>query len=229
MLNVANQPLFGLTVSVLFYVLGLAVYRKLPRVHPLFTSSVGIIALLLALRIPYESYQIGGDWLTLLLGPATVALGVPLYKYWGRIRRHIAAVLVGITVGSLTGISATGMLVWLTGGSKELILTAMPKSVTSPIAIELSRLVGGNPSFSAVLTVLTGLLGSMLGRAFLLRIGVRGKLPLGIAMGTSAHGIGTAKLIGQHEEEGSYSAFAMALAGIVTGLLFVPIALWLHV
>jgi putative effector of murein hydrolase len=103
----------------------------------------------------------------------------------------------------------------------------LPKSVSSPIAIELARLVGGNPAFSAVLTVLTGLLGSMFGRAFLLRIGVRRKLPIGIAMGTAAHGIGTAKLVREHEEEGSYSALAMGLAGIVTGLLFIPLVLWL--
>lgn len=227
MRELADQPLFGLAISVLFYVGGLGVHRRLPKVHPLFTSSAGIIALLLLLHVPYESYQAGGQWLTMLLGPATVALGVPLYKHWGRLRKELTAVLVGVAVGSLTGICSTGLLVWLTGGSKELIVTMLPKSVSSPIAIELSRLVGGNPAFSAVLTVLTGLLGSMFGRSFLLRIGVRGKIPIGIAMGTAAHGIGTAKLIREHEEEGSYSALAMGLAGIVTGLLFVPIVLWL--
>jgi predicted murein hydrolase (TIGR00659 family) len=226
--ELAYQPLFGLTASVVFYVLGLAVHRRFPRIHPLFTSSAGIIALLLLLHIPYEAYQAGGDWLTVALGPATVALGVPLYKYRDRIRRELVAVLSGITAGSLTGICTAGVTVWITGGSKELIVTMLPKSVSSPIAIELSRLAGGNPAFSAVLTVLTGLLGSMFGRAFLLKIGVRGDLPLGIAMGTAAHGIGTAKLIREYEEEGGYSAFAMALAGIVTGLLFVPVILWLR-
>lgn len=227
MRELAYQPLFGLAVSVMFYACGLGLSRRFPKVHPLFTSSIGIIVLLLLLRVPYEAYQVGADWLTVVLGPATVALGVPLYKHWKRLRRELPAVLVGVTVGSFTGICATGLIVWATGGSKELIVTMLPKSVSSPIAIELSRLVGGNPAFSAVLTVLTGLLGSMFGRAFLLRIGIRGKIPLGIAIGVSAHGIGTAKLIREHEEEGSYGALAMGIAGIVTGLLFVPLVLWL--
>lgn len=225
---VINHPLFGVAVSVVFYVAGLAIYRRYPRIHPLFTSSLGIIALLAVTQIPYEAYQVGGEWLTFILGPATVALGVPLYKHWHVIRRELAAVVIGIALGSAIGIASAGAFVWLLGGSKELMLTMMPKSTSSPIAIELSRLVGGNPVFSAVLTVLTGLLGSMFGRAFLLRIGVRDPLSIGTAIGAAAHGIGTAKLLRTHEEEGSYSAFSMALTGIVTGMLFVPIVLWLQ-
>ncbi|MFC0213942.1 LrgB family protein [Paenibacillus chartarius] len=224
----SGQPLFGLAVSVLFYVGGLGLHRRFPSIHPLFTSSAGIIVLLLALGVPYEAYQAGGEWLTLVLGPATVALGVPLYKYWSRIRQEAWAVCVGICAGAIVAIVMAALFVWLLGGSRELILTMMPKSTSSPIAIELSRLIGGNPSFTAVLTVLTGLLGSMFGRAFLRLIGVRDPLAIGIAVGVAAHGIGTAKLIRQYEDEGSYSAFAMALTGIVTGLLFVPIVLWLQ-
>lgn len=222
------DPLFGLTVSVLAYVCGILIHQRFPRIHPLFLSSGSIILLLLVFHIPYGAYSVGGDLLTFFLGPATVALGVPLYQFRNRIKRHLFAVTTGITAGSLVGILSAGMIVWGLGGTKEMILSMMPKSVSSPIAIELSRLIGGFPELSATWAVLTGLLGSMFGRAFLWRLGIREDLPLGIAMGTAAHGIGTSKLIRSSESEGSFSAFAMALAGILTGILFIPIAWWLH-
>jgi predicted murein hydrolase (TIGR00659 family) len=222
------HPLFGMTISVIAYTCGIQISQKMPKLHPLFFSSGSIIIMLLVTHIPYEAYQAGGDVLTFFLGPATVALGVPLYKYRNLIRKHLAAVIAGITAGSLTGIVSAGMLVWMIGGTRETILSMLPKSVSSPIAIEISRLIGGIPELSAVLTVLTGLLGSMFGKVFLQRLGIRGELPIGIAMGTAAHGIGTAKLIRTSESEGSFSAFAMALAGIVTGVLFIPVVWWVH-
>ncbi|ARF66869.1 murein hydrolase effector protein LrgB [Paenibacillus larvae subsp. pulvifaciens] len=226
--NLLYHPLFGVTVSILAYVCGILVNQRFPRIHPLFLSSGGIILLLLLFHIPYEAYTAGGDLLTFFLGPATVALGVPLYKFRNRIRKHLFAVITGITTGSLAGILSAGIIVWSLGGTKEMILSMMPKSVSSPIAIELSRLTGGIPELSAVLAVLTGLMGSMFGRAFLWRLGICEDLPLGIAIGTAAHGIGTSKLIRSSESEGSFSAFAMALAGIITGILFIPIVWWLH-
>jgi predicted murein hydrolase (TIGR00659 family) len=221
-----NQPLFGVTVSVGAYVLGIGLSQKYPRIHPLFVSTLSIILLLLVTKIPYESYKVGGDWLSFLLGPATVALGVPLYKYRIRIKKQLSAILTGVIAGCIAGILSAGTFIWLLGGSKQLVLTMLPKSVSSPIAIELSKLVGGIPELSAVLTVLTGLIGSMLGRSFLARLGIRGALVIGIATGTAAHGIGTAKLMHSSEIEGSYSAFAMALSGIVTSVLFIPIVWW---
>jgi predicted murein hydrolase (TIGR00659 family) len=226
--EILKQPLFGVMLSVVAYALGIQLAQKYPRIHPLFVSSLSIILFLLATNIPYETYKIGGDWLSFLLGPATVALGVPLYKYRGLIQKQLSAILTGVVGGSLMGIVSAGSLIWLLGGSKVLVLTMMPKSVSSPISIELSKLVGGIPELTAVLTVLTGLIGSMLGRSVLLRLGIRESWVIGIATGTAAHGIGTAKLMHSSELEGSYSAFAMALAGIVTSLLFIPIVWWLQ-
>jgi predicted murein hydrolase (TIGR00659 family) len=221
-----KHPLFGVTLSVGAYALGIRLSQKYPRIHPLFVSSISIILFLLVTKIPYETYKIGGDWLSFLLGPATVALGVPLYKYRSLIKKQLTAIFTGIVAGSLTGILSAGSFIWMLGGSKQLVLTMMPKSVSSPIAIELSKLVGGIPELSAVLTVLTGLIGSMLGRSFLHRLSIRESWVIGIATGTAAHGIGTAKLMYSSEIEGSYSAFAMALSGIVTSILFIPIVWW---
>jgi predicted murein hydrolase (TIGR00659 family) len=223
-----NHPLFGVTLSVVAYTLGIQLSQKYPWIHPLFVSSLSIILFLLVAHIPYETYKIGGDWLSFLLGPATVALGVPLYKYRSLIKKQLSAILTGVVLGSLTGILSAGSFIWLLGGSKQLIFTMLPKSVSSPIAIELSKLVGGIPELSAVLTVLTGLIGSMLGRSFLQRLGIHETWVIGIATGTAAHGIGTAKLMYSSELEGSYSAFAMALAGIVTSIFFIPIVWWVH-
>jgi predicted murein hydrolase (TIGR00659 family) len=223
-----SQPLFGVALSVAFYAAGLLANKRLPWLHPLFLSAGGIILLLAAAGIPYQDYAAGGDMLTFMLGPATVALGVPLYKNRARIRAQLAAVLGGVTVGAVTAIVSTGLIVWGLGGTREMILTAMPKSVSSPIALELARLTGGSPEISAALTVLTGLVGSMAGRLVLRLFGIRGDLPLGIAVGTAAHGIGTAKLLRGSEIQGSYSGLAMALNGIVTGVLYIPIVWWLN-
>ncbi|RIE03980.1 LrgB family protein [Cohnella faecalis] len=219
-----NQPLFGVAVSVIAYSVSLLVHERVRWLHPLFVGAGSLILLLSLADIPYEYYEKGGELLTFFLGPATVALGVPLYKHRERIRFQLLAVLSGISVGAIAAIVSTGLLVWGLGGSREAILSAMPKSVSSPIALELSRLTGGNPELSATLTVVTGLVGSMLGGAWLKLLGISGELPLGIATGTAAHGIGTAKLLRQSESLGSYSGFAMAVNGILTGIMYIPLS-----
>ncbi|MBN2983069.1 MULTISPECIES: LrgB family protein [Cohnella] len=222
-----GQPLFGVALSVVFYSLSLIAGKRFAWLHPLFVSSGGIILFLVLTDIPYEVYEAGGEIVTFFLGPATVALGVPLYKYRKRIRAEWVAVLGGITAGALVSIVSTGGLLWALGASRETILSAMPKSVSSPIALELARLTGGSPELSATLTVLTGLAGSMMGISLLRLLRIRGDLPIGVAIGTAAHGIGTSRLLRQSEAQGSYSGFAMAMNGIVTGLLYIPIVWWL--
>ena len=215
------DPVFGVAVTVAAYVLSLRLQRRLPWLHPLFVTSGGLILMLVALRIPYTAYAAGGKVLEFFLGPATVALGVPLYRQFRRMKRNLAAILAGVTAGSATGLVTAGLSASLFGASQELVRSMMPKSVTTPIALELARDLGGVPELAAVLTVLTGLFGSMFGPALLRRCGVRDDLPLGIAIGTAAHGIGTARLIRESEPQGAASSLAMALAGIVTSVLAV--------
>jgi len=216
-----SNPVFGIALTVIAYVASLRLQRRYPWLHPLFVTSGGIILLLVALRIPYEAYAAGGKVLEFFLGPATVALGVPLYRQFRRMKRDLTAILAGVTVGSATGIVVAGLSASLFGASQELVRSMLPKSVTTPISLELARDLGGVPELAAVLTVLTGLFGSMFGPALLRRCGVRDDLPLGIAIGTAAHGIGTARLIRESESQGAASSLAMALAGIVTSVLAV--------
>ncbi|MNI24947.1 Inner membrane protein YohK [compost metagenome] len=223
-----HHPLFGIGLSVIAFSFAQQLQRKWSWLHPLFVCSGSIMIILLSFRIPFEAYKVGGDVITLFLGPATVALGVPLYKNAGLIRKHMMPILSGITVGSLTGIASAAVIVGLLGGTKEIIYSMMPKSVSAPIAVEISSHLGGIPELTVVMTVLTGLLGSMLGTTFLKWFGIKDDISIGIAIGTAAHGIGTARVIRDSELQGGLSGFAMGAAGILTSLLFIPVYYWLQ-
>jgi predicted murein hydrolase (TIGR00659 family) len=222
-----THPLFGITLSVMAYTGAHLIHQRWRWLHPLFICSGFIIVILLSFHIPYEAYKIGGDILTLLLGPATVALGVPLYKNARLIKTHITGILIAVVLGSITGIVSAAVIVGLLGGSREILLSMLPKSVSSPIAIEISRHLGGVPELTAVLTVLTGLFGSMFGKKLLTWFGLKDAISIGIAIGTAAHGIGTAKLLKDSETQGSMGGFAMGMAGIITSILFIPVYLWI--
>ncbi|PZE21827.1 LrgB family protein [Paenibacillus xerothermodurans] len=226
--NITEQPVFGLTLSVVSYTVALYLSRRWSWLHPLFVCSGLIVLFLFVSGIPYEAYRNGGEILVLLLGPATVALGIPLYKNARRISNSLLSILGGMTVGSISALLLSAVFVWALGGSKELMVTMMPKSVTSPIALEISRQAGGIPELTAVLTVLTGLIGSMFGPGLLRLCGVRDDISIGTAIGTASHGIGTARIIRDSELQGSVGSFAMGAAAIVTSFLFIPLYIWLH-
>lgn len=221
-----STPVFAIAATVGLYALALRWNARRPWLHPLFVTAGGMIAILLLAGIPYETYKAGGDLLTFFLGPATVALAVPLYRRRHDIRRRIGLILGSVTVGSAAGIGSAWLLVALLGGSRELLIASLPKSATSAISVELSRYLGGPGELAAVLTVLTGLAGSMLGPSLLRLLRLDGDVPLGLAIGTAAHGIGTSRLLRDNEEAGSYAGLAMGIAGIVISLLTVPLS-WL--
>jgi len=222
----ASTPVFAVAVTAALYVLSLRWNARRPWLHPLIVTSGGMMALLLAAGIPYETYAAGGDLLSFFLGPATVALAVPLYKRRNEIRRQLALILASVTVGSAASIGSAWLLVTLLHGSRDLLIASLPKSATSAISIELARFLGGPGELSAVLTVLTGIAGSMMGPSLLRLFRIRGNIPLGLAVGTAAHGIGTSRLLRDSEEAGSYAGLAMGIAGIVISLLTVPLS-WL--
>lgn len=228
MTALAATPLFGVAVTVIAYAVGTGANRRWRHAHALPIACGLVIALLLLGRIPYDHYRVGGDLVSFFLGPATVALGVPLYKRAREIRRHMAAVVVAVTAGSLAGMLSAALLVAAARGSRAVMLSMIPKGVTTPISIELSRLLGGVPELTAVLTVLAGLVGSVVGPYVLRRAGVRSDMAVGLAIGTSSHGIGTARLVRDHTElAAAVSGLALALAGIVTSLLTIPLKYYL--
>ncbi|MFC5404878.1 LrgB family protein [Cohnella soli] len=222
-----SSPLFGVALTVGFYAIAQLLNRRWTWLHPLFLTAGGMIVFLALTGIPYADYKAGGDIVGFFLGPATVALAVPLYESMKRLKGKVRAVIVGVTVGSASGMLAVYLLTLVLGASRDTLLSMLPKSATSPIAIELARQLGGTPELGGVFAVLTGLLGSMLGPAFLRFARVRSDIGIGTAVGTASHGIGTARLIRESVAQGGISGFAMSLSSIITPILCIPVQWWL--
>ena len=161
-----------------------------------------------------------------LLGPATVALAVPLYAQLGKLRASLVPLAGALLVGAAVAVASAVGIAWLLGANRTTLLSIAPKSVTTPIAMGISEKLGGLPSLTAVLVVSTGILGAVLGKYVLDALGVREHSVRGFAIGIAAHGIGTARAFQVSEEAGAFSGLAMGLNGLVTALLF-PLALWL--
>jgi len=222
----ASAPLFSVAATVILYALSLRLQERRAWLHPLFVTSGGLMALLLLFGIPYETYAEGGRLISFFLGPATVALAVPLYKRRNDIKRRLGQIVASVTVGSAVGIFASWFAVTLFQGSRELAVAVLPKAASSAISIELARTLGGPQELTGVLTVLTGLAGSMMGPTLLKLLRIDGDVPLGLSIGTAAHGIGTARLLRDSKEAGSYAGLAMGVAGIVVSVMMIPF-LWL--
>jgi predicted murein hydrolase (TIGR00659 family) len=222
-----RDPLFGVASTLLAYVAASALHRRWRWLHPLLVTCGVLIAFLLIADVPYPHYQAGGNLIAFFLGPATIALGVPLYKQARKLRKHLLPITAAVAIGSACGIASAAAFVKLAGGSDPILRSMLPKSVTTPISIELSRQLGGVPELTAVFTVLAGLIGSVAGPQLLRLCGIRGDLAIGLAIGTSSHGIGTARLVRESELQGATSGLAMALAGIITAILTIPVRWWL--
>lgn len=217
-----TTPLFGITLTVLVYALAVRLWRRCGSnalLTPVLTAMLAIVALLRITHISYATYMVGGNYLAFLLGPATVALAVPLYHAAEQIRRFWMPVSIGVLAGSTVAMASGILTVRVLGGDHVLEATMAPKSATTPIAIAMSASAGGNTSLTAVLTVLTGVLGAIAGPALLNLLRIHDPRVLGLAMGVSSHGIGTSRALAQGPVNGAFSALAMASSGVVTSLL----------
>jgi predicted murein hydrolase (TIGR00659 family) len=220
-------PLFGIALTLLVYRLAKLLYRRTHFIlfNPVALSIIAIILLLKSLAIPYADYARGGDMILFLLGPAVVALALPLYQRRGEILKRKLPILLGIVAGALTSIITAAGTAWLLGGSREVVLSLVPKSVTTPIAIGIAEKIGGIVPLTAALVVLTGCLGAICGPEFCRLIGIRSSAAMGLAVGTAAHGIGTARVLEEDRFAGAVAGLAIGLNGLATSLL-VPL-LWI--
>jgi predicted murein hydrolase (TIGR00659 family) len=216
------SPLLHLTLTLIAYQIGLAVYRR-ARLNPLCNPVVIAVALLLVILVgtgtPYESYFQGAQFVHFLLGPATVALAIPLYRQFQAVRKSAAAILVSIVAGSLTASVSAVLIAWALGASRDTLLSIAPKSATAPVAMGISEQLGGLPSLTAVLVILTGVLGAMLGTYTMNGLGVRNWAARGFAMGTASHGLGTARALQVNETAGAFAGLAMGLNALATAVL----------
>ena len=227
----ATTPLLGLTITLLAYQFAYLVYtraRYSPFANPV-PIAVAILATILTLTgTPYATYFEGAKFVHFLLGPATVALAVPLYLQWDKLKKLAVPLLAGLTAGALAAIvSATG-LAWALGASKSTILSLAPKSVTMPIAMGISEKIGGIPPLTAVMVMATGIIGAVIARQLLVGLlHIETHWIRGLAVGTAAHGIGTARAFLVSEEAGAFSGLAMGLNGLATSAaLPILLALW---
>lgn len=220
----AATPLLGLTITLLAYQLAQALYKRLrgnPLANPVAVSVLLIIGLLMLSNTPYQTYFDGAKFVHFLLGPATVALAVPLYGQLPRLKKMLTPLMLAMLTGSLSGVGAALGIAWALGASKATMLSLAPKSVTTPIAMGVAEKIGGLPSLTAVLVVMTGVLGAVMARSLLhlLRIRDDDHATFGFAVGVAAHGIGTARAFQLSETAGAFAALAMGLNGVATALL----------
>lgn len=222
----AASPLLHLTATLVAYGIGVAIWRRgamHPLLNPVLLAVAALVALLSATGTPYPRYFEGAQFVHFLLGPATVALAIPLYRQLDRLRGAWIAVGAGILAGSTAAVVSAVALVRLLGGSAEIAASLAPKSVTAPVAMAISEKLGGLPSLTAVLVIATGILGAVIGPPLLDRLGLREPEAQGLAIGVASHGIGTARALQLGETAGAFAGLAMGLNALATSLLL-PLA-----
>lgn len=187
--------------------------------NPILITIAALIALLQLTGISYETYEQGGQYIDFWLKPAIVALGVPLYQNLGQIRRQLLPILMSQLVGCLVGLVSVTLIASALGASHEVIVSLAPKSVTTPIAMEVCKTSGGIPSLTAAIVVIVGLFGAIFGFKILEVWHVRNPFSQGISMGTAAHAVGTSRAMEKGETYGAYSSLGLILNGVLTALL----------
>jgi len=225
----AATPLLGLTATLLAYQFAYWVYRRLgmhPLANPVAISVIVLVGVLWATGTPYRTYFEGAQFVHFLLGPATVALALPLYEQRARIRRLALPLLAGLTAGVLTAIVSAAGIALALGASPQTVLSLAPKSVTTPIAMGIAERIGGLPSLTATLVIATGMLGAMIARPLLDLVRVSGHDSRGFALGVAAHGIGTARAFQVSEEMGAFSGLAMGLSALLTSIAVPLLVAW---
>ena len=215
------SPLVGLTLTLIAYILAHRIYSKTkqhPLLNPVAVAIVIIILVLLVTNTSYETYFEGAQFVHFLLGPATVALAIPLYQQCQKLRQIwlplSLSLFVGVSVASLSAIGIAHLL----GASTSTILSLAPKSVTAPVAMGIAENIGGLPALTAVLVVITGILGAIIGTRLFSLLRIQDDSVKGVAMGVTSHGIGTARAFQVSQEMGAFSGLAMALAAFLTSV-----------
>lgn len=218
----ARGPLLWLTATLCAYWLGDLAWRRSGRhalVNPVLVA-VGLLALLLAAtRTPYQTYFEGAQFVHFLLGPATVALAVALYRNLARVRRALLPMLAALLVGSGVAVGSALLVARMLGAGPGLLVALAPKSATAPVAIGIAERLGGQPTLTAVLVLLTGMFGAITLTPLMAVLGVRDWRARGFAVGVAAHGIGTARAFQMHPTAGAFAGIGMGLNAVLTALI----------
>jgi predicted murein hydrolase (TIGR00659 family) len=223
-----RNPFTSIAFTIAFYALAVLLHRRWRWIPPIVVACVPIVILLLLFKEPYAEYNRGGNLLTWLLGPATVGLAVPMFKHGMALRRSLVKLAAIVLAGSVVGMATAGVTAWLLGAPLPVVMSTVPKSVTTPIAIEVCRELNGIPQITIAMVILAGVLGASFGVPLLRLAGIRDDRAIGAAIGTGSHGVGTASLVRHSELQAAVSSWAMASAGIFTSLMAALLKIFLH-
>jgi len=218
----STRPLLGLTMTLVAYGIAWRIHQRL-RGHPLANPvlmAVALLVLVLTLTdTPYPRYFDGAQFVHFLLGPATVALAIPLYRQFNRMRAMALPLGVTLLLGCTVAITSAWIVgAWL-GADERTLISLAPKSVTTPIAMAVAEALGGLPSLTAALVIATGILGAMTAQGLFRLMCIQDRSAQGFAIGIAAHGIGTARAFQLSPEAGAFAALAMAANGLLTAVL----------
>lgn len=212
---------FTILITVLGYVLSRYIYQKTrnPLLNPVLVTTLIVIAALTATGLKFDDYKPGKEIMTFLLGPATAALALPLYRNRHYLRSGLVPVVVGISAGSLLNIISVIFLGKMVGFEQKIIVSLAPKSITAPIAVEVAKIISGDPALTAIFVVFTGLIGASAGPILLDVLKIGDPVARGLSIGTTSHGQGTAAALEEGETQGALAGVAMALSAVFTSVI----------
>lgn len=214
-----NIVLLALTFGVYYGARQLQKWTGWVVLNPILVTIAVLIVFLKLTGISYDTYQEGGHYIDFWLKPAIVALGVPLYQHLGQIRRQFVPIIVSQLVGCLVGLVSVVLIARWMGASREVIISLAPKSVTTPIAMEVCSAAGGIPSLTAAIVVCVGLLGAVFGFKMLEVWHVRNPYSQGLDLGAASHAVGTSRAMEKGDTYGAYASLGLILNGVLTALL----------
>nr|WP_086980751.1 LrgB family protein [Vibrio aphrogenes] len=210
-----------LFMTIIFYYLSKYFYQRKPSIllMPLMLAPVLLILVVVAFRIPYQTYMSDAHWLLWMLGPATIAFAIPVYDNRKLVARHWLSMSIGVGVSVIVAIGSTVMMAKLFHLSEVLQRSLAMRSITTPFAVEATKSVGGQVDLTALFVVITGVIGMAVGESILACLSIRSHLGKGASLGASAHGAGTAKAYQLGSSEGVVASMVMMIAGVVTVLI----------
>lgn len=212
---------FLIALTFVVYVAAQILQRRtgISFLNPILITIAVLICILMSAGVDYDTYAEGGEYIDFWLKPAVVALGVPLYRQLEAIKKQLLPILLAELAGCVVGVVSVVVVAQLLGASKEVILSLAPKSVTTPIAMEIAQTVGGIPALTAAVVVCTGIFGGMAGFKIMKYSRVKSPIAQGLSMGTAAHAVGTSAAMDVGYRYGAFSSLGLTLNGLFTALL----------
>ena len=218
---IINSPLFGILLSLVAFEIGVTISKKFKYsfLNPLLIANILIVGFLLTTGISLESYNVGGDYISVMLSPATVVLAVPLYRQISKLKQFWKPILAGIFVGCLTSLACVIVVSKLIGLSDTLMLSLLPKSITIPMGSVVSAQIGGIPPVTIIAITITGITGAVAAPAVCRFCRIKNKVAQGIAIGTASHALGTTRAMEMGEVQGAMSSLSIGVAGLFTAIV----------